>query len=79
MMQEVTRNDAQYTYNVIKRICVEVGYGIPRSPQERARAMIIKEEMEETLGKNAVTVEEFTCAPHGCGQDFDEASRVDSG
>jgi hypothetical protein len=65
MTQEAIRDAAQYAYDVIKRICVEVGPGIPCSPQEKARGMIIKEEMEKTLGKNAVAVEEFTCAPQG--------------
>ena len=64
MTQETIREAARYAYDVIKRICVEVGPGIPCSPQERARAMIIKEEMEKTVGENAVAVEAFTCAPH---------------
>lgn len=64
MTQEATRDDARYAYDVIKRICVEVGPGIPCSPQEKARAMVIKEEMETTVGKNAVEEEAFTCAPH---------------
>ncbi len=64
MTREAIRDGAQYAYDVIKRICIDVGPGIPCSPQERARAMVIKEEMEQTLGKNAVAEEEFTCAPH---------------
>lgn len=65
MIEEATREAARYAYEVIKRICVEVGPGVPCSPQERARAMIVKEEMERTLGKDAVAVEEFSCAPDG--------------
>ncbi len=65
MTEETIRDAARYAYEGIKKVCVEVGPGIPCSPQERARAMIIKEEMAKTLGGDAVTAEEFTCAPHG--------------
>lgn len=64
MSPEALREAAQYAYDVIKRICIEVGPGIPCSPQERARAMIIKGEMQRILGKEAVEEEAFTCAPH---------------
>lgn len=62
--QFVTQADAQYVYDVIKRICLEVGPGIACSPQERARATIIEQELAKTVGAGNVHVEEFTCAPH---------------
>jgi len=65
MSPEAVREAARFAYEGIKRICIEVGPGVPCSPQERARAEIVREEMEKTLGKGAVTMEEFTCAPRG--------------
>jgi len=65
MHQEAIRDAARFAYEGIKRVCIEVGPGVPCSPQELARARVIREEMEKTLGKDAVTVEAFTCAPQG--------------
>ena len=41
-----------------------MGPGVPGSSQERARASIIKKELESHLGPGSVVVEEFTLAPH---------------
>jgi aminopeptidase YwaD len=59
----LTTADAQYAYDIVNTICTEVGPGLPASPQERARAAIIKKELESHLGAGNVAVEEFTCAP----------------
>ena len=56
-------NDAQYAFDIVKKICDEVGPGVPGSPQERARAMILKKELETHLGSENVSVEEFTVTP----------------
>nr|MDO8114982.1 M28 family peptidase [Candidatus Sigynarchaeota archaeon] len=53
---------AEYAYSIIKKICEEVGPGCPGSPQERARAMIVKDELEKVT--NNVAFENFTFAPN---------------
>jgi hypothetical protein len=63
-MPEIIKNqDAQYALDLVKTICAEVGPGLPGTPQERARAEIIKKELEAHLGAENVVVEEFTLAP----------------
>jgi hypothetical protein len=57
-------NDAKYALDLVKRICKQVGPGLPGSPQERERAFVIKEELESHLGADNVAVEEFTFAPY---------------
>jgi hypothetical protein len=61
--EEITTQDAQYAFELVKKICTEVGPGIPASPQERERAAIIAKELESHLGVENVAVEEFTLAP----------------
>ena len=46
----ITDNDAQYAFRIVKKICNEVGPGVPGSPQELERAEIIKKELESHLG-----------------------------
>jgi len=53
--------DIDYANDFIKMICTTIGPGCPCSPQERARAMKVKEEMEKSM--DDVHYEEFTCAP----------------
>lgn len=60
----VKKDDARYAYNLVKRICTEVGPGVPCSEQERKRALIIKSEMENIIGAKSVAIEGFTCAPN---------------
>ena len=59
----ITDNDAQYALNIVKKICSEIGPGLPGSPQESARADLIKKELESQLGTDNVAAEEFTFAP----------------
>nr|MDO8111600.1 M28 family peptidase [Candidatus Sigynarchaeota archaeon] len=61
MAELVTDDDIDYAHGMIKTICTEIGPGCPCSPQERSRAMKVKEEMEKSV--DSVNVEEFTCAP----------------
>ncbi len=63
MPELITGNEAQYALDIVKRICAEVGPGVPGSPQERRRAAIIQRELESHLGPENVAVEEFTLAP----------------
>jgi hypothetical protein len=63
MPEEITTQDAQYALELVKRICTEVGPGLPGTPQERQRAEVIKNELETQLGAGNVVVEEFTLAP----------------
>src|SRR4030042_6761126 len=63
MTDEITNQDAQYALDIVKRICTEVGPGLPATPEERARAEVIKNELETHLGAGNVEVEEFTLAP----------------
>jgi len=59
----ITENDARYAYDLLKRICTEVGPGMPGTTQERERAAILKEELELHLGAGNVETEEFTLSP----------------
>jgi hypothetical protein len=63
MSEIITNDDAQYALDIVKRICLQVGPGLPASPQERERAEIVKQELESHLGAGNVFVEEFTLAP----------------
>jgi len=63
MDRTITHEDAQYAYDIVKRICSKVGPGIPGSCQERERAAIIARELEAHLGAGSVVYEEFTFAP----------------
>ncbi len=62
-MAIITSNDAHYALDIVKKICTTVGPGLPGSSQERARAMILKEELASHLGDGNVALEEFTVAP----------------
>lgn len=64
MSATITNDDAQYALDLVKAICEEVGPGLPGTPQERARAGMIRKELESHLGAENVAVEEFTFAPH---------------
>ena len=59
----IEKNDAQYAYNLVEKICNEVGPGLPGSPQEHARAKILQNELASSLGTERVTTEKFTMAP----------------
>ena len=63
MPEMITDVDAQYALDLVRKICAEVGPGLSGSPQERARAAIIRNELESHLGAENVAVEEFTLAP----------------
>jgi hypothetical protein len=63
MPDGISTSDAQYALDLVKRICTEVGPGLPGTAQERQRAEVIKNELEEHLGTGNVVVEEFICAP----------------
>jgi hypothetical protein len=60
---EITLNDAQYALDLVKRICRDVGPGLPGTPQERQRGEIIRQELETLLSDENVTEEEFSFAP----------------
>ena len=59
MPAEITTMDAQYALELVKKICTEVGPGLPGTPQERQRAELIKKELETHLGAGNVVAEEF--------------------
>ncbi len=63
MAAEITPHDAQYALDLVKKICAEVGPGLPGTPQERQSAAILKKELEMHLGAENVAEEEFTLAP----------------
>ena len=63
MPEIITSDDAQYALDIVKRICVQVGPGLPGTFQERERTGIIKIDLESHLGAENVFVEEFTLAP----------------
>jgi hypothetical protein len=70
MPEIITKQDAQYALDIVKKICKEVGPGLPASPQERQRAEMIKRELEQHLGEENVAMEEFTLAPEACLSPF---------
>jgi hypothetical protein len=70
MAETITKDDAQYALDLVRRICAEVGPGVTASPQERARAEMIKKELEGHLGAENVAIEEFTLAPEACLSPF---------
>ncbi|HSF79870.1 MAG TPA: M28 family peptidase [Anaerolineales bacterium] len=70
MAENITVNDAQYALDIVKKICAEVGPGLPGTPQEQERAKMIKKELESHLGAENVAVEEFTLAPDACLSPF---------
>jgi len=63
MNEIITNNAAQYAFRIVKKICCEVGPGLPGSLQENERADLIKKELESHLGFDNVAAEEFTYAP----------------
>jgi hypothetical protein len=63
MPDEITTLDAEYALELVKKICTEVGPGLPATPQERERAAMIKKELELHLGEENVIIEEFSVAP----------------
>ncbi len=63
MTQMITTEDAQYTFDIVQKICNEVGPGLPGSSQEWKRAAIIENELALHLGVKNVQTEEFTFAP----------------
>ena len=63
MAESVGLADAEYALSLVRKICAEVGPGLPGTPQERQRAAIIKKELEIHLGPGNVAEEEFSLAP----------------
>ena len=61
MANEVSDEDLEYAYQLIKQICTEIGPGAPGTAQERQRAQFIQQELEKLV--DTVAVEEFTCSP----------------
>jgi len=62
-MTELTERDAEYAFGIVRRICSEIGPGLPGSEGERARAAALKDELVSHLGPENVAFEEFTLAP----------------
>ena len=70
----IEKADLDFAYDFIKRICVEIGPGSPCSPQERARAVAIKTEVEKVADE--VKEERFSCAPDAFLKWFQFASAL---
>jgi len=58
---EISKEDSEYMYDIIKKIIDECGPRMPCSPQEAKGAELIKSELEKTCDE--VTIEPFTCHP----------------
>jgi hypothetical protein len=58
-----TNCDAQYAFDIVQRICAQVGPGLPCSSQERERATVLQKELASYLGVENVVLEKFTVAP----------------
>lgn len=63
MAKNLDSSYSEYALSLVSKICNEIGPGSPGTPQEKARAAILKKEMESHLGDNNVSVEEFTVTP----------------
>lgn len=61
MTELVEKTDAEFVKNFVTRVCTDVGPGCPGTPQEQARAMLAKEEMEKITSN--VVVEDFDVHP----------------
>lgn len=48
MPAENTTLDGEYALELVRKICAEVGPGLPGTPQERQRAELIKDELRLT-------------------------------
>jgi hypothetical protein len=68
--ENISTKDADYAYEVVKTICMEVGPGISGSPQEKQRAAVIQRELATHLGADNVVMEEFTLAPRAALSPF---------
>ncbi len=64
MTETITSDDAKYALDFVKKICDEVGPGLPGSPQEKERAAAIEKELKLHLGEGNVVIEEFAVAPN---------------
>lgn len=62
MSEPISSHEAQNAFDLVNRICTQVGPGNPGSPQERARAEMIKNELEILLGEENVSLEDFEAA-----------------
>jgi hypothetical protein len=51
MTNEIATHDTQYAWDMVKKICTQVGPGLPATVQERQRAEMIKKELEAHLGE----------------------------
>jgi aminopeptidase YwaD len=65
LLPKITEEDASYALELVTAICDQVGPGIAASPQERARAEMLRKELELHLGEENVSIEEFSVAPGG--------------
>ena len=63
MPGNITTADSQYALDIVKTICTQAGPGMPGTPQERLRAVMIQKELEAHLGSENVALEEYTLAP----------------
>jgi hypothetical protein len=59
----IAEDDARYAYEIVARICTEIGPGAPGSAQEWERAAAIEQELALHLGGDNVAMEPFTMAP----------------
>jgi hypothetical protein len=64
MEELILDEDIDYAYEFIKDVCTTIGPGCPCSPQEIARGMKVKDELEKNVQVDDVHAEEFTCAPN---------------
>ena len=58
---EISKEDADYMYNLVEKIVEEVGPRMSCSPQEAEGSKVIKDELEQTCDE--IVVESFTCHP----------------
>ncbi len=61
MVMEISKEDADYMYNLVEKIVEEVGPRMSCSPQEAEGSEFIKSELEQPCDE--VVVESFTCHP----------------
>jgi len=61
MVLEISKEDADYMYNLVEKIVKEVGPRMSCSPQEVEGSKFLKDELEQTCDE--VVLESFTCHP----------------
>jgi NTE family protein len=71
MTETISNDDASYAFDLVKKICTEVGPGLPGSEKEQERAAVFRQELALHLGADRVFIV-------GTGRQGDDLARARS-